>query len=164
MQATIEVSRLSQLETVIERGLTTFVDVGMALAEIREDRLYRKEFDTFEDYCREKWKISRIQAYRLMSGAEAVQEMEMLPVGNIHVPTVTNERQARELAKIKDPVVRTEVWEMANEQAETQRQAVTAKIIRKAAETINSQEEFKQNGGLGKLLNYFYICTQKYWT
>jgi hypothetical protein len=31
--------RLAQLEEVIERGLATFVDVGRALAQIRQERL-----------------------------------------------------------------------------------------------------------------------------
>ena len=42
-------------EMVIEMGWSTFVEVGLALARIRDARLYRIEFDTFETYCRERW-------------------------------------------------------------------------------------------------------------
>ena len=37
-----ERSRLAELEAVVEAGLQTFVDVGLALSEIRDGRLYRK--------------------------------------------------------------------------------------------------------------------------
>ena len=33
----------------------TFVDVGLAFARIRDYRLYRIEFPTFEAYCQQKW-------------------------------------------------------------------------------------------------------------
>lgn len=36
-----EESRLGELEIRIERGLKTFIEVGTALMEIRESRLYR---------------------------------------------------------------------------------------------------------------------------
>jgi hypothetical protein len=32
-----------------------FVKVGLALARIRDARLYRAEFPTFEAYCQTKW-------------------------------------------------------------------------------------------------------------
>lgn len=38
---TTETERLTDLETTIERGLKTFVEVGQALMEIRDGRLYR---------------------------------------------------------------------------------------------------------------------------
>lgn len=43
--------RLVELETVVSSGLKTFVDVGTALLEIRDARLYRVDFDTFEASC-----------------------------------------------------------------------------------------------------------------
>ncbi len=36
-----EQERLNNCERIIERGLNTFVDVGLALLEIRDNRLYR---------------------------------------------------------------------------------------------------------------------------
>ena len=38
-----------------ERGKQTFVDVGMALMDIRERRGYRFQHGTFEEYLRERW-------------------------------------------------------------------------------------------------------------
>ena len=37
------------------KGRRAFVDAGNALAEIKQSKLYRASFKTFDDYCREKW-------------------------------------------------------------------------------------------------------------
>ena len=46
----------------IERKLlaesAAFVDVGKALLEIRDSRLYREGWGAFEDYCRDRWGFS----------------------------------------------------------------------------------------------------------
>jgi hypothetical protein len=54
-----ESQRLAELEAVVERGLTTFIEVGEALREIRDARLYKASHGTFEAYLRERWAISR---------------------------------------------------------------------------------------------------------
>ena len=47
--------RLDELEGVIDRGLQTFVNVGNALREIKDDDLYTTEYDTFDAYCKARW-------------------------------------------------------------------------------------------------------------
>lgn len=123
-----EQGKLEECEQVIERGLTTFVEVGGALAAIRDGRLYRASHGTFEDYCRERWGFSKRRANQLVEAAEVVAEL-----GTI-VPTdtsaITNEGQARALA----PVVREHGPEFA---AEVLQQAaevgLTAKSIQETA-------------------------------
>jgi len=80
---------LSELETVIERGQQTFIEVGRALLEIRDGRLYRDTYTTFEAYCRERWGWTRQHANRQIAAARVVEEME--PTGSIP----ENEWQAR---------------------------------------------------------------------
>src|SRR5258708_5225134 len=65
-----ENARLIHLENVIERGLETFMDVGSALMEIRDSKLYKSTHKTFELYCRERWKISQPRAYQLMDAVK----------------------------------------------------------------------------------------------
>jgi hypothetical protein len=60
------VSRM--LEAVIERGLTTFVDVGVAPLEIRENRLYRGSHGDFASYCQQQWGGSRQRAHQIVRG------------------------------------------------------------------------------------------------
>lgn len=50
---------LAENEAIIEGGLVTFVEVGNALMEIRDQRQFViAGFDTFEDYCRQRWDMS----------------------------------------------------------------------------------------------------------
>ena len=51
------------------------VTVGTALMEIRENRLYRSEFKTFEEYCQSKWGFNRRNAYQLIEAAGISSEM-----------------------------------------------------------------------------------------
>lgn len=92
------VETLEGCEAVIERGLGTFVEVGNALITIRDGRLYRQGHDTFESYCQERWGLSRKRAYDLTGAAEVVGALS--PMGD--TPKPVNERQARELAPLKD--------------------------------------------------------------
>ncbi len=68
----VEQGRLEHNEAIIEKGLNTFVDVGNALAEIRDGKLYRDTHGTFEDYCQERWGISLPRAYQFIEAAETV--------------------------------------------------------------------------------------------
>lgn len=101
---------LASCEDRIERGLKTFIDVGQALAEIRDSRLYKGTHDTFESYLEQRWNMSRSYAHRMIAAAEVV-----LPMGNIEGQAPTNERQTRALAAVPEPE-RAEVWREAVEQ------------------------------------------------
>lgn len=92
-----ESKRLISLEAVITKGLNNFIEVGEALLEIRDSRLYRIEHGTFETYCREKWGMSIRQAQRLIGGANVVSAIkETRPVGRVP----ETESQARPLTKL----------------------------------------------------------------
>ena len=57
-----------------QRGRGT--DVGRALAEISERRLYREQgFATFEAYCAERWGWSRKTGYEYIRAADAAQNV-----------------------------------------------------------------------------------------
>ena len=86
--------RLAELELVVERGLQTFSEVGAALLEIRDRRLYRETHASFEAYCRERWQLSRPAAYRAIDAARVVDVLS--PIGD----SPANEAQARELVPL----------------------------------------------------------------
>jgi hypothetical protein len=73
--------------------LSVFVKVGNALLEIRDSRLYRQQFPTFEAYCRERWGMARQSVNRMIAAAEVVRNIKMEPIGSIP----TTESQARPL-------------------------------------------------------------------
>jgi hypothetical protein len=65
-----ERAELQGCEGVIVTGWHTFVDVGLALARIRDGRLYRDDFGSFEAYCRFKWEYGRRYVEQLISAAQ----------------------------------------------------------------------------------------------
>lgn len=89
-----EARRLSVLEQTIETGMSSFVLVGEALLEVRDSRLYRLNYPTFEAYCKGRWGFSRGHAYRLMDAAEVVGALS--PNGD----TPATEAEARALAPV----------------------------------------------------------------
>jgi hypothetical protein len=99
---------LADCEQRIERGLKSFIDVGEALATIHNGHLYRRTHTTFEDYCRERWNLSRPRAYELMAAADVVSGMPDTEV------QVSNARQANALAAVPE-AERAEVWNAAVE-------------------------------------------------
>jgi hypothetical protein len=102
----LETDRLSICEKVIEHGLATFVEVGDALLTIRDNRLYRGEYATFDAYCKERWGFSRQRAHQLTDAAEVVGIVSTI----VDVPP-GNEAQARELVPLKDePEAMAKVW------------------------------------------------------
>ncbi len=48
---------LNAYEEIIEKGLKTFIEVGNALFEIKNNKLYRESFTTFEAYCKDRWQL-----------------------------------------------------------------------------------------------------------
>ena len=62
----------------IADGIKTCFDVGLALTEIRDDKLYREEFDTFEEFCKQTFQLERAHAYRMIEAAE----IKMSPIGD----------------------------------------------------------------------------------
>ena len=103
-----EADRKAQLEATIERGLQTFVEVGLAFGEILDSRLYRDEFATFDEYCRERWGMKRRHAYRLIDAAAVVENVSNWT--QIEAPA--NEAQARPLTALS-PDLQREVWREA---------------------------------------------------
>jgi len=118
--------RLAELEKVINRGKKSFIEVGLALAEIRDLRLYRLTFKTFEGYCREKWGWGRQRAYQLIAASEAARILPDAVNQNVN-HGLQNERQARVIASVPE-ADRAEVLEAVVEAG-----PVTARAIHEAA-------------------------------
>ncbi len=79
MKGVVVNARLVELETVIERGMRSFVEVGTALAEVRDSGLYTQP--TFEAYVRERWGFTRQRAYQLIDAADVSTRVD-IPLPN----------------------------------------------------------------------------------
>lgn len=124
-----EAKELKTLERVVERGMATFVEVGNALKKIRDKKLYREEYKTFERYVQERWGFSKTYANNLIN-AESV-------IGNLTTIVVkpSTESQARELYKAP-PEKRAEIWEEVVDSTPTP----TAKDVKAAVEKHTKQQ------------------------
>ena len=118
----VQENRLTELETIIERGLQTFVEVGQALLEIRDSRLYREEFGTFEEYCRDKWGMVQQSATRYIRAAEVVGNLGSEPIGSLP----QSESQTRPLTSL-EPEVQREAWKQVV--SENEPDTITAKKV-----------------------------------
>ncbi len=132
---TTESGRLRELETVVERGQQTFVEVGRALAEIRDSRLYRQEHGTFEDYCRSRWGFTRRRADLLIEGAETALRLQN---ENNCSQTPKTESQARPLTKLKEPEQQREAWSKAQEIARDEGKPVAARHVEMAVDEVRT--------------------------
>ena len=136
-----EETLLEKLEEIIKEGQTTFIKVGEALAEIRDTKLYRKEFDTFQEYCQTKWGFSRVRAHQLMEASELVKE---LPAKML--TQVNTEKKARVLSRVK-PERRVKVLQKAKKIA-GRGKPITTKILEKAAGVKPTQSKPAPVGGI----------------
>lgn len=140
MLESVEREHLANLEDRIERGLATFVEVGVALGEIRDARLYRFSHDTFEAYLAERWQMSRRRGYQLMEGAEVARVLV-----NHGAQQPVTERVARELVPVmrEDPVSLPAV--MAEAEARAEGGPVTAAVVR---EVVSERRPSRITSGL----------------
>jgi len=140
--------RLIECESTIRADLKGFIAVGRALAEIRDNRLYRKTHKTFEKYCKEVWDLGQSTAYQKLDGYEAVVllESKVPPMAellsdqdkeNIILPI--NERQARHLTKLKkNPEDQVKAWGIVLEQL-NQGKKLTAALVNKAVKEVRGE-------------------------
>lgn len=89
---TAEVRNLQRNETIVDRGKIAFIEVGRALMAIRDDRLYRADYSTFEDYCQKRWAWDIRNVSRYIGAAEIGQQCPNLDYS-----------QAVELARLATP-------------------------------------------------------------
>jgi hypothetical protein len=136
--STTEATVLADCERVIERGQRVFLDTANALATIRDGRLYRATHDTFEAYCKHRWKIGRNYANKQIAAAKVVKTLgTTVPI----LPTA--ETQVRPLLEF-DEADQPKVWEKVVRQIASDggdSQAITARQITDAIEHEISKSE-----------------------
>lgn len=97
--------RLTHLESLIARKQNHFCEIGRALKEIRDHRLYKLAlFETFVAYTRARWDMGRSHAHRLIEAYEVMNNLS--PIGDI-LPA--NESQVRPLVPL-EPLEQRNFW------------------------------------------------------
>lgn len=135
-----EQSELARLCKVVDEGLASFLAVGTALVDINEGRLYRQSHETFEEFVKERWGISRRRAYQLMEAAEIKAEMCTSGSHQEIADEITSERQIRELSRVGTEAL-PDVVERVAEKCKAEGVKPTAKVIREVVnEAIGKPE------------------------
>ncbi len=97
--------RLKYLESVLEKNQKNFCNIGKALKEIRDERLYRAHsFNRFEQYTKSRWDMGKSHAYRLIEAYEVIENLS--PIGE-RLPQ--NEAQVRPLTRLS-PSEQRKFW------------------------------------------------------
>jgi hypothetical protein len=103
-----------RLEKIVEKS---FYSAGKALKDLRDNKLYRDQYPTFEEYCRVRFGFQRRHPYQLINAAAVVDNLiEMCANGAQNsgeenetiLILPTSERQVRDLASFF-PVKQAEV-------------------------------------------------------
>lgn len=125
-------SELAKHEAVIERGMRTTIEVGMAMKAIRDKGLYQGQYKTFDVYVRERWGCSRPRAYQLIEAAEVDANLST-KVDKTDRPQ--HETHLREVAKA--PVEKqAEVVKKAVKKAAEENRKPTAKDYQQAVKQV----------------------------
>ena len=135
----------------------TFAEVGERLADIRDRKLYREDFKTFEEFCRTRWKITRRRANQLIQGAEVIHQLlaktgTVVPENDSETGTIipqtplpATERQTRELAKAP-PDQRPGIMREATQDG-------TVKLTARAIKLAAAKRELERNTFLRDAIN-----------
>lgn len=109
---------LADSEDLVQKGLDATREARASLLHIRDARLYREQFGTFEEYMLKRWGYSARHGHRLADWAMVEQNLlegpkskDQSPKSGVEaeVPLPRNESQARPLARLK-PEEQREVW------------------------------------------------------
>ena len=147
----VERRDLAACEAAIDGLRVAFWAAGKALQVIRDARLYRADYATFEEYCEGRWQIRRAHADRLI---RAWQLAEILnPIGSKEL----NEGQVRELLPLatrQGEEAAVVVYEAAyRAAAEVDGVKVTAAVL-KGAVGILPDGQFDKDAAIQQIRNY----------
>ncbi len=89
--------RLVHLEAIIEKGLRPFVEIGAALKEINDNRLWSPEYDSFDAYCHGRWNFHRRTGYSLITAASVFRMVS----SEVQAPAQISYSHAAEMVTLK---------------------------------------------------------------
>jgi hypothetical protein len=121
---------------------TAFIKAGRILRQIRDERLYRGEFDTFEQFCRLMVGKDKRYVNRIIQAHGVVEELMLQGVRESELPN--NERICREQANYPMPDIK-KIYSRAKQLALAKGKATPDSItIREAAATVVGSPEARR--------------------
>lgn len=152
MENTEIMEPLTNHEIVIQKGLKSFVEVGRALMAIKKEKLYKGEYRSFTDYCKERWNLGSSRVYQLINASNVVANLSDggddpdAPVDQIgEDPKPINpqhEAQIRPLVGLQ-PEQQREAWHKAIEISDSV--VPTAKEVVKAVDELFPKDKMPKD-------------------
>jgi hypothetical protein len=131
--------RKEELEAVVAGGLAKFLEVGMALAELRNRGLYRTEHATFESYVHQRFGLHRSSVDGVIRSA---QTAAVLVDGGLRLPSDTNPTSLRAISALPgDDSLKTACWQLAERlsPAHTPSQPLVSKLCRMVRNLVEGE-------------------------
>jgi len=132
-----EQNKKEKLMAIVHANNLSFVEAGKALVELQKSKLYRDEFDSFDEFCKYHFGWGRSQAYRLIDASKVAEEVS--PIGDVGI---ANEAQARVIQTVPKPKRRQvlrEAVKMATD-PDTGNVLLTAAVLSEAANKVLADE------------------------
>ena len=124
----VEKTNYYKLKKQAKQGWLMFAE---AITVIHNKKLYRVEYDTFEEFCNTELNITKRHTYRIMDSVKVIENLKSNP----RVTLPEYEKHARPLKKL-EPELQKVAWQDVVESNEPEK--ITAKVIE---ETINNYKE-----------------------
>lgn len=122
-----ESATLNKLEDVLTTARRWAVEEAQALVQIRDARLYRDRYRTFEEYAEQRWGYDKSYLYRLCQWGQAVANLS--PTGNFP----QRESQARPLYGLS-PDQQRAAWRLAS-----RHKSLTAAVVEEAVAAVTKK-------------------------
>jgi hypothetical protein len=111
MKTDLSTATLADCEDVIQHAIEAWMEAGAALQRVRDGKLYRPRYRTFEEYCHRRWNFGDARARQIIGAAETAQ---IITAGNGSTPTPANESVVRPLVYLRsDPEELRNTWQEA---------------------------------------------------
>ncbi len=144
-----ESAQLAAIEKEMESNFRSFVRNSELLENVRDNRLYRQDYGSFENDCDQRWGMSRRNADLLIEASQVTRRLGMAleekartialentpsyPSSHGPIPLPATESQARELARAPEEA-QVAIWLKVIEATA----CPTAKIIKKFVDKAGS--------------------------
>jgi hypothetical protein len=143
---TVEPTTLAEHEECIKKGMLGMLAAGRSFRAIRDGKLYREYYATFDEYCHARLGFTVRRVQQIMSATEV---LESLPVETRTI--VRNEGMARAVGRV-EPDRRDQVVHEAQKVANSEGRKPTAKdiaIVAAAKKRRPKREETEQEFSRG---------------
>lgn len=126
-----EKKKLKEFESVIDGYQRGFYEVGMALASIQAEKLYRLQAETFEQYGNEVWGMAERTLYQYLNAAlvyENLRNCAGFTKEFTEEDCPTNEAQCRPLTPLT-PEEQCQIWQFVLQTSEKEAIKITAALV-----------------------------------